>query len=502
MKQFERLRKVAGRGPRRWFEEVSTIDGGPFRMLAMAAGISGILAVGHFLPFVDPFLLPPYPTQYHNSWNFFALVAHPVWTWMVLGSAVLASISLIIGKRERLCALVLLCFMSGIIASARPLTSSSTSVFCLLMAFLTLMPNASENQSRRGLAVFGLRLQVFLIYFCGIFFKIADPAWLRGFPLAGTLIGFSWSSDFGVWLSQVLPTTVLNQAGQVILGIEVFAPVAMFAGFQSSLLRRAGLLSLTLLHVGMALSMTLGFFPWVMVAVLVSFWDGGITTGFRKLGWRLRDVRGTRVREGAAGLVIIGILITALGQVFLPALGVKAAWADSSVASLRRQFRFDQHWGMFTRTSFEIDEEARSQPERTYYATRMLIQLDDDSLWDPFTGRASSLKHALLKGPSHAHASRKAISYFYKCSGSWQERGLRTMAQWCLNQAIDSGISPKAVMVYRYSIPVDFSASLTFEEIGEIRAKLWYRFTVENHQLGAGEKINPRAIRSVRLRLD
>jgi hypothetical protein len=481
---------------------MATLEAGPYRLLGWLAGATGLLAVSHFLPFVDPFLLPPYPTQYHESWNLFALVPHPVWTWMVFGLAVLASVSLIIGKRERLSALVLLCFMSGIIASARPLTSSSSSVFCLLMAFLALMPDAREDGTRKGWAVFGLRLQVFLIYFCGIFFKMADPAWLRGFPLAGTLIGFSWSSNFGLWLSQTLPTPVLNLAGQAILGVEVFAPLAMFFGFRSPLARRAGLLSLTVLHLGMALSMTLEFFPWVMVTILVSFWDGQITGGFRKLGRRLREARWPRIREWAAGLVVLGILITALGQVFLPAVGVPADWADSSVAGLRRQFRFDQHWGMFTQTTFEVDEEARSQPEKTYYATRILIQRGDDSLWDPFTGRASSLKTALLEGPTHPHVSRKAISYFYKSSGSWQERGLRAMARWCLNRALESGISPKAVMIYRYSLPVDFSGSLIFEEIGEIRAKLWYRFTVEADQLGDGEQINPRAIRSIRLRLD
>lgn len=147
--RFANFTKIPTAVPRRWFGEVATMEAGPFRILGLLAGVTGLLAVSHFLPFLDPFLLPPYPTQYHESWNLFALIRHPVWTWMIFGLAVLASISLIIGKRERLSALVLLGFMSGIIASARPLTSSSSSVFCLLMAFLALMPEAREDGTRR-----------------------------------------------------------------------------------------------------------------------------------------------------------------------------------------------------------------------------------------------------------------------------------------------------------------------------------------------------------------
>jgi len=248
-----------------WFRSLSTIDPKVFRLLAASAGVVGIFAVLNVLPFVNPFLVPPYPTQYTGSWNFFALVEHPVWTWAVLLAACVASIALIRGIRTRCSALVLLLFMSGVISSARPLTNSGSSVFCLLMLFLALMPEVRDDGSRRGIAVLGLRLQVFLIYFCGTFFKLADPAWQQGFPLAGTLIGFSWSSHLGVWLSQVFPVSVLNVFGQMVLGVEAIAPLAFLLGFRFALVRRAGVVLLSLMHVGTAMLMTLEVFPWVMV---------------------------------------------------------------------------------------------------------------------------------------------------------------------------------------------------------------------------------------------
>lgn len=485
-----------------WFRERSTIERGPYRLLCAAAGVVGILAVASFLPFFDPFFVPPFPTQYHRSWNIFALVPHPVWAAILFLGAFLAGVGLLVGRYQRRCALVLLLFMSGVIASARPLTSSSASVFCLLMVFLALMPDENDKGVRRGWAVFGLRLQVFLIYICGILFKLADPAWLHGYPLSGVLMGFTWSSHLGIGLSQTIPASFLNILGQAVTGVELVAPLAMFFGFRFPLVRRAGVTLLILLHTGMALLMTLELFPWVMITTLLVYWDEGMTKSCTALCKKVCAVGWPRIRETASLLIVALIILTALGQTFLPATGVRVGWIDGAIAIPRRQFRFDQHWGMFTHTSFEIDKESRARPDKSYSATRLFVRTIDGELWDPFTGRPTTIKDGLLNGASHLHSSRKAISYIYKSKGSWQRRSLRAMAQWATDQARRAGLAPEAVLVYRYAIPLDFSKSLEFKNIDTVRARIWFQYHLVDGLLDEGEEIHPRSIRSVRFSLE
>ncbi len=369
------------------------------------------------------------------------------------------------------------------------------------MLFLALSPAPNDAGERCGWAIFGLRLQAFLIYICGVLFKMADPAWVQGFPMPGTLIGMSWSSSFGVWLSQVIPVSVLNVIGQLTLGIEALAPIAVFIFYRVETVRRAGVFLLMAMHLSMALLMTLEIFPWVMLAVLFIFWDEGVVRKILEFWLRVKSISSGKLREWGAALCVLMIALLALGQTFLPALGVKVPWADQSVAALNRQIRFDQHWGMFTNTSFEVNEKRRRKPDKSYKTTRLLVRTVEGKFWDPFTGRMSSLKRALLEGSSHPHSSRKAVSYIYKSNGAWQERGIRAMAKWALEEAEKAGQVVEAVVIYRYSMAVDFSKSLYFSDLAPARARLWYRLPVTGGELGLGEEISPSSIRAISINL-
>ena len=383
-------------------------------------------------------------------------------------------------------------FTSATVVTARPLTSGSAAVSVLFFAFLALIPGGKAG----SLAVFGLRLQVFLIYFCGILYKLADPAWNLGYPLAGTLLGGSWSSAFGEWVGAVLPGGAQNFLGQITLFVEAVMPFLFFFGFRHLWLRRTAMLVMVGLHVGTALLMSLEVFPWVMVAVLLAFWDDELTEKLRIWWEKVPNLSAERWREVAAGLLVALIVFAASVQTLLPALGVKSELGKGFLSTANKQARFGQHWGMFTHSKFNLGE-SRKKPRKTYRTTRLLVRVEGGGYWDPLTGRESSVARVFSDGVYHADSMRKAVEYSYKAKGRWQRRVLDSLAVWALDQALAAGQTPTHIMTYRYARALDFSKADPEGGMNVI-GRMWDRYPVVNGALGAGERIETGSTKAVR----
>lgn len=476
----------------RWWREVPRIEGSARRILTAAAGLSLLLCLRTYLPFFDPFFVPPFPAAESRAWNLFAFVQHPAWSAGVFAAGALAGVALLLGRHQRSAPVVGLLVCSGIAVAGRPLISTSLTVMILLLLYLALFPSGKSSEHERGLAVFGLRLQVMLIYLCGSLFKLADPAWLLGYPLGGALLGGNWSSAVGESLARSLPPGILNFGGQMILGMELVLPIAALVCFPIRVIRIPAALLMMALHAGMALFMTLEFFPFVMIALWTSYLDGEFIEGCRARVRGLRGKLGARTREAAALLCILVTLYACIGQVFLPAIGHDTDLVDRQLRPINRQLRFNQHWGMFTHSSFELGSD-RTEPLRRHVAYRLLVKCEDGSFWDPFRGRKSSLRHAYSEGPKHLHAGRKGLSYCVKADKSTRDRGLRSFASWAIERASRSGLSPSFVMIYRYSKTLDArqQGPRTPEKV---EARLWYRFEVIDRQVGDGRQYHPKSV--------
>ncbi len=428
-----------------------------------------------------------------------------MWTYLVFGFATVAALGLISGRWPRVSALVLLLFVAGLVSVARPLTSGATGVLCFLYFWIALMPLVGSADSLRGFAVLGLRLQVVLVYLCGVTFKLFDPSWQAGYPLAGALVGHTWESELGRWFAMTMPPSLLLTAGKVVTGVELVGPLVLV--LPVTILRRSAIVLLTGFHLGTALLMKLEVFPWAMVAILAVYWDREMVAWVRRLcGW-VWSWRG-KFREGVAVVMIVLSIVVALGQVVLPRIGLrtKGQWIVNSVKPLNDTSRYNQHWTMFTTNSVTPSPD-RGNSVKTYRTTRLLVKTASGDLFDPFTGKMSSVGTTLRLGHEHPAVSRKALSYLQKQSGHWRERQIRAFARWAAGKAVEGGHVPSVVFVYRYQIPVDLSQPLgpQYEETRAI-ARLWVRVDLqdEGEAFGKIEIFGAREASpiSVRLKVD
>lgn len=462
----------------RWVAHLCLLDFDAYRLLCVFAGISGVFAVGHYLPWADPFLSPPFPARHRGLGTVFALIEHPAWTLVVFVVATIAALGLILGRWPRVASWILLLFIAGIVSAARPLTSSAAGVLCLIYFWIGMMPPAARaDGALRGMAVLGLRVQIVLVYLCGVVFKLFDPAWQEGLPLVGALVGHTWESGLGRWVALESPPWLLAAMGRVVPAAEFVGGLALLVPLPW--VRRAGVFLLILFHLGTAFLMTLELFPLAMVTGLAVFWDSSMVAGLRRVGHRVWAWR-AKFRESVAGGMMILSLAVALGQVLFPRVGLGGAGERivQFVRPLNSTARYDQRWTMFTTSGLTPSPE-RGQPKKTYRTTRLLVKTKGGELFDPFLGSVSSVEAALRRGNEHSAVSRKALSYLQKQRGQWRERQIRAFGDWALSKAIAAGYSPVAVYIYRYQIPVDLSQPLQaqFREKKAV-ARLWVRAEV------------------------
>lgn len=486
-----------------YWKSLCSLDAPVHRALWFCAGILGMLGVATYLPWAEVYLTPPFPARHRGMGTIFALVDHPIWTGAVFIMALVSSVALLAGKFPRLAAGGLLLFFAGIVSAARPLTSSALGVLCVLYAWVLLMPRWQSTRPTRGVSVLGLRVQLVLIYWCGTLFKLYDPAWQEGYPLAGALVSHTWESGFGRWLVLHLGPSSVTIAAKVVTGVELIAPLALL--FPWPTIRRAGVLALASFHLGTAILMKLELFPFAMLAMLMVFMDGewldSMKGRFRQLCPWL-----SRFRQGIALLLLGATLALATAQAFLPRLGL--ADIGRPIIRLLRPLndtaRFDQRWAMFT-TSTPKPSESRARAKKTYRTTRLLVKTLDGTLFDPFTGRVSSVETSFREGHRHPAVSRKALSYLQKQKGRWRDSHLRSMARWSVQRTRASGRVPVSILVYRFHIPVDFHRAIReqFEETEAI-ARLWVRIDMdaEGSGLGALTYFGEREAAAIRVQIE
>lgn len=212
--------------------------------------------------------------------------------------AALAAVALLVGYRTRL-ATALSWFLLLSLHIRNPVVLNSGDTLLLLLLFWSLfLPlgrffsldahriNHQRPQSTiLSVATFAILLQVCFIYWFSVFLK-TDPVWRTDY----TAVFYALSLDrlttpLGLWLLEASPT-LLQGLTQATLWLEYLGPILVFFPILPGFFRTVVPLLFIGFHVGLALHLTLGIFPWVCIGGWLlflpsSFWNRLMTAATR-----------------------------------------------------------------------------------------------------------------------------------------------------------------------------------------------------------------------------
>ena len=146
--------------------------------------------------------------------------------------------------------------------------------------------NLSEQEVLTGGSV-GLVLQVVLLYVCTAALKTSTEWWPEGTAVWYAITWEQFTTPLGDWL-QSFPE-LLKWLTWGVYGVEWAGPLLLLCPFWHVWLRTIGVLLLISLHLGLILTMELGFFPWICIAVLLSLFPKEIWDWLSSRNW-LRQV--------------------------------------------------------------------------------------------------------------------------------------------------------------------------------------------------------------------
>jgi hypothetical protein len=184
-------------------------------------------------------------------------------------------------------------------------------------------------------------VQIACVYFFSGLLK-SGPDWHRdGTALHYALSMDAWVTPIGVAVRE--HAGLLRAATRATLALELVGPFLLFA--PRAWLRTAAVLAFGALHLGIALSYTLGIFPWVDLVVLLPFlppavWD------------RLAGRRPTGARApGPSGLGRLGGVIAVAALAYVLAVNVDSVrplGLPAPLTAAGNALRLQQQWRMFT----------------------------------------------------------------------------------------------------------------------------------------------------------
>ena len=219
-----------------------------------------------------------------------------------------------------------------------------------------------------GVSAIGLTLLIFSLYFFSACMKTA-PEWTRDF----TAVYYALSLDqlalpFGKWIYPYPHALKIITAS--VYYIELLAPFLLFVFWKKEVTRLVFTLVFLFFHIGLASTLFIGFFPFIVMAVLLGFLPSPVMDKFDSLLERLRkrflklEMFNINVSEGGVNLSplryykIQTILLVALVLYQLAWNFKSVGWISSQyipLQTLAYNLRLDQSWGMFAPGVFKED---------------------------------------------------------------------------------------------------------------------------------------------------
>lgn len=191
----------------------------------------------------------------------------------------------------------------------------------------------------------GLLIQLFIIYFwAGVTKDLQE--WVFDATALHTVLGHP---DHGTRLGEALTAfpIALAVASVVTMALEILGPILLFAPRRGLNKRRVVLpVAFILFHTGMALFMTLGIFPYVMIVVWLVFLPGSM---WDRLPGRVEsavdNVDGHRLRNTVAGTALAYIWLSSIVTwIYFPA----QEGLPGFIQGVGRHLMLYQQWAMFS----------------------------------------------------------------------------------------------------------------------------------------------------------
>ncbi len=209
------------------------------------------------------------PKQY--GFSVFELSPWKYWGHALLVIGCLSGVALVFRRYVRIFLCIHLMIFSGLIVSVPFSLSADHKIACVLMLWLLLLPTGFDARGYyTGLAVFGLRFQLGLIYFCGTLYKLFDPSWVTGNALLVGLLNMVSASSLGLAFGLHVPPYIHGILTYLSLAVEMLALPLILIPVGSSWIRRALFCTLGLFHLGTFFLFDLGMFPFIMITYLFS----------------------------------------------------------------------------------------------------------------------------------------------------------------------------------------------------------------------------------------
>jgi len=226
----------------------------------------------------------------------------------------------------------------------------------------------------RTVACAALVLQLATIYAAAAVTKLASPVWWHdGLAVYYALHVDQFTTSLGVWLRGHVG--LVRALAYLTLAIEIAAPVALLLPWRVAPARLLAAALVIPMHVGLALTMHLGLFSWIVLAWWLAvmpawFWDRAAALAVRAarplrgrvdrlagIARRLRDR--DRRRRGELADPSLVVCASRPARAFVGAAVVYCAWWLMSVSPAAamprvaqapgRLLQLDQRWDMFSR---------------------------------------------------------------------------------------------------------------------------------------------------------
>jgi predicted DCC family thiol-disulfide oxidoreductase YuxK len=135
-----------------------------------------------------------------------------------------------------------------------------------------------ESESVCSPASAALVVQVLSVYFFGALLKTGDAWVLNGEAVHAALHFSAYASQLGVWMGEVLPPVVQRWLTWFTYYIELYGPILVLLPFFTAKIRLVIVPLLMLMHVGFALLLTVGIYPYLSITSLLllvpsRFWE-------------------------------------------------------------------------------------------------------------------------------------------------------------------------------------------------------------------------------------
>jgi hypothetical protein len=183
-------------------------------------------------------------------------------------------------------------------------------------------------------------LQICLIYGSSVVAKLISPWWQEG---NGVLYSLSLGR-YETWLGQRLVESpaLLRMANPAVIALELALPLLLLLPVRAPWIRLAAVGGAWLLHLGFALGMRLGSFPFIAMALWLALLPGAV---WERLGVRASPSEPRPSAPGTVGVFAAAclILVFLYNLAYLEASGRFPRWIGTASDALGLQ----QWWGVF-----------------------------------------------------------------------------------------------------------------------------------------------------------